>query len=117
MYSSKAKDYDQPCTRYDRQNAKGQFETWSWFKDSCIPLQAPKMVHVDSLHLMRPLTQRKFGLRVAEHDVRRLETSFLKFRSGSSRGEREVAVGPEKAKINEKARMPEREWRAVVASS
>ncbi|KAL9043953.1 MAG: hypothetical protein Q9214_002879, partial [Letrouitia sp. 1 TL-2023] len=90
-HSSKAEDYDQPCTRYDRQSAKGQFETWSWFKDSCIPLQAPKMVHIDSLHLIRPLTQRKFGLRVAEPDVRRLEASFLKFRSGSSGGEREVA--------------------------
>ncbi|KAI4217261.1 MAG: hypothetical protein LQ351_000570 [Letrouitia transgressa] len=88
MHSSKANDYDQPCAKYGRQNAKGQFETWSWFKDSCIPLQAPKMVHVDSLHLMRPLTQRKFGLRVMEHDIRRLEASFSKFRSGSNGEER-----------------------------
>ncbi|KAL9611537.1 MAG: hypothetical protein Q9167_003821 [Letrouitia subvulpina] len=125
-HSSSETDYDQPCTKYDPQNAKGHFETWSWFKDSCIPLQEPKMVHVDSLHLMRPLMQRRFGLRVAERDVLRLEASFWKFqgtcmssREREREREREVGVGPkkkEKKKMNEKAGM-EREWRAVVASS
>lgn len=55
---------ESPCHLYDRSDMrnKGHFETWSWYHNSVIPIQAPKMVHVESLHLLRPLTQPKFGL-------------------------------------------------------
>ena len=53
-----------PCVGYWRTNPenKGSFEPWEWQATSCIPLQAPKMIHIDALHLMRARTQRDFGV-------------------------------------------------------
>lgn len=56
--------FESPCHLYHRSDVRnrGHFETWSWYDNSVIPIQAPKMVRVESLHLLRPLTQPKFGL-------------------------------------------------------
>ncbi|KAL8804154.1 MAG: hypothetical protein Q9200_005932 [Gallowayella weberi] len=70
------------CQSYDRADAKnkGHFETWSWYDNSVIPIQAPKTVHVDCLHLMRPLTQPKFGLVLTPPGIEKLEQALKPFR-------------------------------------
>ncbi|KAL8803417.1 MAG: hypothetical protein Q9182_003215 [Xanthomendoza sp. 2 TL-2023] len=87
------------CTSYDRADVKnkGHFETWSWFDSSVIPIQAPKTVHVECLHLMRPLTQPRFGLVLHAAGVERLEMALGRFREKGR-----VVVGPGVRKVSEK---------------
>lgn len=74
---------ESPCHLYDRadhKKNKGQFETWSWYANSVIPIQAPKMVHIDCLHLMRPLTQPRFGLTLHARSLVSLEDALRQFK-------------------------------------
>ena len=74
---------ESPCHLYNRSDKaknKGHFETWSWYANSVIPIQAPKMVHVDCLHLMRPLTQPRFGLTLNAGSLKSLEGALRQFR-------------------------------------
>ncbi|KAI4214997.1 MAG: hypothetical protein LQ349_009186 [Xanthoria aureola] len=74
---------ESPCHSYNRADHKknrGQFETWSWYANSVIPIQAPKIVHVDCLHLMRPLTQRKFGLTLHARSLLSLDEALGQFK-------------------------------------
>ncbi|KAL9604797.1 MAG: hypothetical protein Q9219_000245 [cf. Caloplaca sp. 3 TL-2023] len=87
-----------PCHQYSRTDKanRGHFETWSWYDDSVIPVQAPKMVHIECLHLKRPLTQPRFGLVLEAPSVVRFEEAFKAFcfrREISSSGK--VVVGEE----------------------
>lgn len=82
------------CNQYNRANSKnkGQFETWSWYNDSAVPIQAPKMIHIDSLHLMRPLTQPNFGVVLLSRSVRMVEDAFKRFRHSSEMTEASTKV-------------------------
>lgn len=66
-------------SRTDPQN-KGHFETWNWYDDSVIPIQAPKMVHIHSLHLVRSLTQPKFGVMLLNRSVLMFDDAFKRFK-------------------------------------
>ena len=78
---------ESPChfyNRTDRKN-KGHFETWSWYANSVIPIQAPKMIHINCLHLMRPLTQPRFGLTLHAPSVVSLEDALKQFKEDPKR--------------------------------
>lgn len=83
------------CSQYNRTDPKnkGHFETFKWFDDSVIPVQPPKMVHVDSLHLMRPLTQPRFGVTLLSRSVLMFEGAFKGFKERSETIEATMSVG------------------------
>ncbi|KAL8862835.1 MAG: hypothetical protein Q9178_000777 [Gyalolechia marmorata] len=64
---------------------RGQFETWSWYANSVIPIQAPKMIHINCLHLMRPLTQPGFGLTLHARSLVSLEDALKQFKEDPRR--------------------------------
>ncbi len=66
-------------SRTDPQN-RGHFETWSWYDDSVIPIQPPKLVHIHSLHLVRSLTQPKFGVMLFNPSVLMFSDAFKRFK-------------------------------------
>lgn len=72
------------CNQYNRTNPrnKGHFETWSWYNDSVVPIQAPKMVHIQCLHLVRSLTQPKFGVTLLNRSVLMFDEAFQRFKDG-----------------------------------
>ncbi|KAL8686886.1 MAG: hypothetical protein Q9218_006790 [Villophora microphyllina] len=74
---------ESPCHLYDRADKrnKGHFETWSWYENSVIPIQAPKMVHIESLHLLRPLTQAKFGVVLKSQHAMTFDNAFGRFKA------------------------------------
>ncbi|KAI4191183.1 MAG: hypothetical protein LQ348_003545 [Seirophora lacunosa] len=73
------------CSTYSRTDTKnrGHFETWSWYDDSVIPVQVPKLVHVECLHLIRSLTQSKFGVTLLSRSVLVFEKAFERFKETS----------------------------------
>ncbi|KAL8963289.1 MAG: hypothetical protein Q9193_000429 [Seirophora villosa] len=68
---------------YKRALKRGHFETWSWYDDSVIPVQVPKLVHVECLHLIRSLTQSKFGVTLLSRSVLVFEKAFERFKETS----------------------------------
>ncbi|KAL8671720.1 MAG: hypothetical protein Q9168_003791 [Polycauliona sp. 1 TL-2023] len=73
---------ESPCHLYNRldKRNKGHFETWSWFTNSVIPIQAPKMVHVNCLHLLRPLTQPRMGVTLHASSLASLDDALRQFK-------------------------------------
>lgn len=73
------------CSTYNRTDVKnkGHFETWSWYDDSVIPVQLPKLVHIECLHLVRSLTQAKFGVLLLGCSIPVFEKAFERFKENS----------------------------------
>ena len=96
---SVCKQEKNPCHLYDRTSKqnRGHFETWSWYDDSVIPIQTPKMVHVDCLHLKRPLTQPRFGLILDYRSALMFDEGFKRFKKSLNMnndvGQKPPAVG------------------------
>lgn len=90
-----SKRIESPCHLYDRHRTtnRGHFETWSWYNDSVIPIQAPKMVHIECLHLKRPLTQPRFGLALDYLSVLMFEEMFRDFRETRKNDDESIPVG------------------------
>lgn len=104
---------ESPChlySRTDRKN-KGHFETWSWYDHSVIPIQAPKMIHVECLHLMRPLTQPRFGLMLNHQSVLAFHKLFQCYKETSKRSIKDTEVGPRRLADRHK---PTQAWSHVV---
>lgn len=105
------------CNTYSRTDPKnkGQFETWGWANDSVMPIQAPKMVHIESLHLVRSLTQPRFGVALQSRSVSMFDEAFKRFkeRGGMTGASTTVSHG----RLATGGREPTQEWSRIAVMS
>lgn len=89
------KKIESPCHLYNRtsKHNKGHFETWSWYDDSIIPVQAPKMVNIACLHLKRPLTQSRFGLVLDHRSMLMFDNVFEKYKEALNMNDNTQIIG------------------------
>lgn len=89
------KRIESPCHLYSRTSKqnRGHFETWSWYDDSVIPIQAPKMVNIECLHLKRPLTQPRFGIVLDYRSILIFDDVFRQFKETLKTNNESQTVG------------------------